>query len=1393
MHIGIVNRLARACVTIFTLSSLAGVGVYALSSLLLQEPNVPPDPPPAPIEPALARALLQARPDEDIRVIVYLKEQSVPEAIVHRAGEMAAARARLVSALRATAERAQAPLIAYLAAARAAGTVESYIPLWIFNGIVVSARPAFIRDLAAHPSVSSIRLDHYRQWVAEPAQQPLGPGETPTVEWGVSRIRADQVWSTLHISGSHAVVASMDTGVDWLHPALHTSYRGYDPRGLHNHLYNWYDATGLGALYPVDGHGHGTHTLGVIVGQGGIGVAPGARWIAVRVLNNQGYGYDSWVHLGFQWLLAPGGDPTRAPDVVNCSWGNENSALETFRPDLRALRAAGIFAAFAAGNEGPAYRTVRSPASLPEAFAVGASDQDDEVGYFSSRGPSPWGEVRPHVVAPGVRIRSSLPGGAYFLWDGTSVATPHVVGSAALLRAISPTVSVAQIAHLITSTAVPITVPVPNNIAGWGRVDSWAAAVVLAQPGFISGTVRRAGDGTPIPGAQVEAVALLQTGGGNVSTARDGSYRMALAPGVYDLTASAFGYAPATVQRVTVVTSTTRVVDFVLPRLPFGVVRGRITDAATGRPLTATVTVQGTPVAATAGEYAFELPAGTHTLSARRIGYRMITATVAVQAGEVTTADLALPPAPSILVVDSGAWYYGSQAAYFHQALDDLAYPYDTWRIKHLPADLPPSSTLSAYDIVVWSAPLDAPGYLGADEALVGYLDGGGRLLLSGQDVGYWDGGGALGYWSDYYGDYLKALFINDGAPSRVLHGTSGELFAGLSITITGEGGANNQTYPDEVEVADDDAAAAVWRYQLGGYGGIRASTCLTYRSLYFSFGFEAINDRSTRREVMRRAIEWLAAPPPRAGLRLTYAALPKVGPPGSVVTHTVRIRHTGQAGVTDTVLLGLDGADWTTRLSTSSLRLAPCATDTIVISVTIPRDALWNASDVVTLTARSSISPALRSRIILTTRSPAPILLVDDDRWYNQEEKYEAALRAVALPYDYWRTGQNWREPPGSSPTLDLLRLYPIVLWYTGYDWYAPVTSEEEAVLRAYLDGGGRLFLSSQEFLYYHHADPLARIYLGIASYTEHVTPTLVTGVPENVIGDRLGPYRLDYPFRNLSDAVLPAPGVPTLFRDQERRPVALGHRVGDYKTVFFSFPFEALPEAERPEVMERIVGWLSWLGSSTLVAGRKSVLPGAALVYTATLRNDGPQALSVSFSNTLPLAVTLIPGSLTGPASYLPSVRQVRWEGRLAPREELTFTYGVTVSLAAGRGSWITNTAVLTLEEQDLHFHRDAVVRVGGADLSPSALDCAPPAVRPGGRITCVLRLVNAGPEAAQEARAVIQLPAGSRLVPDSAHWTGVGTIELLTGTLLWKGPLASGGRITLTYQVSLSLIHI
>jgi len=1348
-----------------------------------------PPPPVGVLEPALARRLASAGANDEIRVIVHLQEQAALDDDSSRSVDSVDAGARTVSALQATAASTQGPLLAYLEGARAAGVVRSYTSFWVFNGVALQAHPSLIRSLASHPAVATIRLDNYRQWVSadEPEAEPALSDSPPAVdaEWNITRIRAPEVWASLHITGTGAVLAGMDTGVDWLHPDLLSSYRGFNPHGSHNHVGNWYDAIG-GSLYPVDDHSHGTHTMGTVVGQSGIGVAPGAQWIGVKTFDSGGYGWDSWIHAGFQWLLAPDGDSAKAPDVVNCSWGNSNGYLTTFQADIVALRAAGILAVFSNGNDGPLAGTVGSPASLPEAFSVGATDSDDDVANFSSRGPSPWEQIRPHVAAPGVGVRSSLPCGIYGTKQGTSMAAPHVAGLAALLHSANEKLTITETMHIITSTAVPLGAPLPNNDSGWGRIDAFAAVATIANPGFISGTVSSALDTSPIAGATIVATPREGGGGGTATSGEDGEYQLALSPTTYDLTGSAFGYEPGAIAGVVVTTDTVTTADFALTPLPTGTLHVEATAASTGLPLTCAISLDGTPLQVTASSYDFEPPEGAYVVRAGLLGYRVVTATASITASQVTTIELALPAAPTVLLVDSGAWDYVGQISYFRQALDDLAYAYDEWTIKSLPEDVPGSSDLQPYDIVVWSAPWDAPGYIGAGSAIAGYLEGGGGLFLSGQDVGFLDGGGTGFFYAPYYSEYLKARLVEDNANDWTLEGTTADIFAGLAITITGAGGADNQVSPDAIAPFDPDSAAPVMGYREGGCGGLRIGTCLPYRAIYLSFGLEAVNDGPARAELMSRALEWLDSEPPSAGLELSPSTQTAIGVPGSIVTHALRLRHIGQSGSTDTFTLALSGNSWPTELDAPALALSPCASDTVVVSVTVPAGTAWDDRDVVTLTARSSISPTLAQTATLTTKAPAPILLVDDDRWYEQLGKYEAALEEMGTPYDVWEThpatGSGW----DTGPSSEVLRRYPVVVWWTGYDWYRPVTSEQLDYLAEYMDGGGRLFLSSQDFLYFHGDARFSRDYVGLLAATEDVTATLATGVTEDPVGDRLGPFALDYPFRNWSDAVLPWPGTSTSFRDQSRRGIALSREEGNQRTVFFSFPYETLPQSDRPEVMQQIVGWLSWIGGSTFSADRAAVPSGTTVTYTLRLANDGPVTVTASLSNTLPVSVTIMPGSLKGPGGYDPVSTRVSWAGELASGEGVTVTYQATLSGAVGAA--ISNTARLRLADHSIGFDRSAVVRVGAPDLAPSDLWCEPSPARPGSMVTCTLAAANDGPADALSATVSISLPVAAPFVPASLQLSGGGSVVVSEDAVHWAGSIAPDGRVTVTYRLQL-----
>ncbi|MCR4407174.1 MAG: S8 family serine peptidase [Anaerolineae bacterium] len=1348
------------------------------------------------IEPALLKQLLATSEGQAIPCLVHLQATTDLTPFIAAEVGIQERRRLLVSTLQATADETQGPVRAYLAQEQSLGRVERFTPYWIFNGLAVTAQREVILALAARPEVEIVRADHVRYllegWKDGSQSSNLPSLQSSTPEWNISRVRADLVWEALGIVGSGVVVANMDTGVDLYHPALLTRYRGYNPKGLHIHAGNWFCATNEDYTYPGDGHGHGTHTMGTIVGGEGIGVAPGAQWIAVKIFTNSGYSYDSWIHTGFQWLLAPNGDPDLAPDVVNNSWGSSNGADEIFRPDVQALVAAGIVPIFSAGNDGPYSSSVNAPASFPESIAVGATDADDVLASFSSRGPSPWNEIKPEVVAPGVNVRSSVPGGGYSLKSGTSMAAPHVTGIVALMLQANPTLSIAQIEQALTSTATPLGSTQPNNDYGWGLVDAYRAVMAVGDFGLLSGTVRTT-SGAPISGATVSVAP--HGGGPTLTTTSDtnGNYAISLAADTYDATASAFGYYPQTAYNLLIRPGEATTQLFTLTAKPTGTLLGTIAEAGSGRPLSATVTVLNSPLSTTAsaqtGGYSLVLPIGDYEVRVTHPGHRVLTATATIVAGQATVRDFSLPTAPTILLVDSGPWYNDSQRTYFESALDDLRYLYDEHLIRQPyvePRDVPTADQLMRYDIVIWSAPQDAPGYIGASATITNYLTSGGRLFLTGQDVAYWDDGGSGLFYASYFRDYVMARYVRDNTQTYQINGLVDDIFAGLSLTITGEGGANNQVWPDEILVDNPDHARAVLTYQDDGQAGQCTDLCRPYRVLYLSFGFEAINDAATRREVMQRIIDWLMSPRQTVGVELTPTLQTVIGPPGTAAHHVLRLRNTGELAA-DTYSLSLSPSAWPASLSADHLTLAACATDTLTVTVQIPAGTDWNASDTVVLTATSALSPTLVHTATLTTKTPAPILLVDDDRWYHVQDYYTAALQANALTYDYWNMGWNSGDGLGSPP-LSTLQWYPLVVWFTGYDWFATLSADEEANLLAYLGNGGRLFFSSQDYLYTNGLTDLGRDYLGVISYTEDLTSTVVTGVQDSPVGDSLGPYTLTYPFQNWSDAITPTLSSETAFLGDHGYPVAVAHQGDGFRTVFFSFPFEALDEAAAQLTMERVIGWLSWLGTSTFSADHTPVASGSTVTYALVMRNDHSQVLArATVSNTIPANTSYVPGSLQPTqAIYHPLTRTITWQGPLAAGAAVILTYRLAVDDPLPASTYITNVARLEDADHGLSFRRQAVVRVNAPDLSPSTFTVNRDAAQPGDVLTYTVVLRNEGIMDAVGASVSAPVPTHTTYISGSLSALGGGVLDDSGGIMHWEGTVGVGQAVTITYGV-------
>ncbi len=1372
------------------------------------------------VEPQLLKQAFAS--DGPLRFVVYLREQADVRLSLSELDPLARRRG-VVQALQFVARRDQSSIQTYLSARQAAGRVRDFTPYWIFNGLAVLADGKTILELALRPDVEIIRLDHRRHLVA--GELRAGDHELPSggVAWNIQRIGAQWVWDALGIDGEGVVVANMDTGVDWGHPSLHSRYRGYDPKGFHQHRGNWFCATDEDYLYPGDGHGHGTHTMGLMVGREegvGIGVAPGAQWIAVKVFDNQGYTYDSWIHSGFQWLLAPEGDVALAPQVVNSSWGSDVGSDTTFGADIQALRAAGILTVFSAGNNGPGRGTIGSPASLGQTLAVGATDATDVVASFSGRGPSPWGKTKPDLVAPGVDVRSSAPGGAYAYYHGTSAAAPQVAGVAALLLQARPSLTVTETEGMLIDSARPLGEPIPNNDYGWGLVDARGAVVSAVDAATVLGTVRRALDGSPLAGATVRSTALVGERSAEVTTDAQGYYELVMAAGTYTLTASAFGYYPQVTSRLTLTRGQELVRGFALNLKPTGVMVGRVTEAGTGLPISATLEVVNTPVQTQSdsqtGLYTLALPAGTYTISVKAPGYRVgRMQAVTIIAEEDVECDFTLRPSPTILLVDSGSWYYGSEIAYFTEALDDLDYLYDLWSIRRPfddVADIPSMDDLTRYDIVIWSAPQDSPGYVGADEAVAGFLEAGGLLLLTGQDIGYWDGGGAMTY-APYFQQYLQARYVRDDSGIQAVEGEDG-LFSGLSFRIQGGDGAGNQLYPDEVKVLGHDHAASAFYYVGNGSAGQWVGLCRPYRTLYLAFGFEAIDSRGARQEVMDRALEWLAGPRAVVGVELQVTSRePQVATTDRSAIHRLRLRNTGDGGEGSAYQVSLGPFTWPITLMLSTLdqvsvqqqsltlSLARCHSATLAVEVAIPAGTERDITRQVTLTARvpweGQASDELQQRahaagpsetVTLTTKTPAPVLLVDDDRWYNQEARYQAAMERAGIAYDNWTVGWGGQLADGSI-SASALTMYPLVVWFTGYDWYETLTTEEEVRLGEYLSQGGRLLLSSQDYLYTQGLSPLGVEYLGVLTYTEGLSTAVAYGVEGSPIGDSMiGPYELIYPFPNWSDALTPTQAAKPAVLGGHGHPIAVT-RKGESgsvctKSAFFAFPLEALARDAMAEVMCQAVGWLSWLGDSSLAVDKPLAQDGERLMYIALLENDGLAGVTAGFEGRVPTYTTYVPGSASSGAVHDGGF--VRWEGRLEPRSAITIAYEVEIGSGLPRGTWVSNVSRVGYADGKLSFARWAHSRVNAPDLSPSFIAAELPQISSGEMLTYRVSVRNEGMADAPATGLTVTIPTELKVISSSLTTDGGVPASLRGRQILWRGPVTVDHSVIMTYHV-------
>jgi subtilisin family serine protease len=298
-------------------------------------------------------------------------------------------------------------------------------------------------------------------------------------------IKADTARTAYNVTGSNVTIAVIDTGIDDAHESLDDmddNPATTDPKVIgFKDFVNFYPD-------PYDDHGHGTHCAGIAAGTGGSsvykGVAPSAKLVGVKVLNAWGSGSESTVIAGIDWTVQNKDD--YGIRTISMSLGRDynNDGTTPMALACDAAVDAGIVVSVAAGNAGMwGSKTVGDPACAKKVITVGAIGDDMDIAYFSSRGPTADGRIKPEVCAVGVDVTSAEAdtGNGYVPHSGTSMSTPHVAGVAALLLEYNPDLAPLEVREILMDTAVDRGVIGPDNEYGWGAVDAMFA-LLLSVP-----------------------------------------------------------------------------------------------------------------------------------------------------------------------------------------------------------------------------------------------------------------------------------------------------------------------------------------------------------------------------------------------------------------------------------------------------------------------------------------------------------------------------------------------------------------------------------------------------------------------------------------------------------------------------------------------------------------------------------------------------------------------------------------------------------------------------------------------------------------------------------------------------------------------------------------------
>ena len=864
---------------------------------------------------------------------------------------------------------------------------------------------------------------------------------------------------------------------------------------------------------------------------------------------------------------------------------------------------------------------------------------------------------------------------------------------------------------------------------------------------------------------------------------------MSVPGGFYDVTASAFGYLPATVSGVEVITGYMSMRDLTLEPAPKGTLSGRVTEGGTGEPLVATIQVVGVPASATTdadGFYSLTLPVGNYTIEASTTGHHIQRATVSIAEGAATDRDFILPTVPSLLLVDANAWLGDNVTLYYQYALDRAGYLYDTRLITDT-AYIPTAEELGAYDVVLWADSLASPGYVGADGSLMDYLDNGGQLLISGQDIGYWDD--YQEYAPYFYTNYLHANFI--GEPQTLDPLVGADILDGLTLIINDTYAYKNTgyctlfgcLYPDEIGPADD-AAWPIIAHSSGDVFGLKAESP-PYRVVYFGFGLESAGPRDALAQTVDQAIAWLILP------SLTKTVDKEEVMPGEALTYTLTLSNISSADLAGISLTDpipehtayvpgsvTGGATYDPVLDLIEWSGALSATSQMSFTFQVVVEELLPGGTVITNTAAlddgqghiiqaSAATTVLGPDLTSSTKTVDKTMsLAGDTLTYTIALRNTGSLSATGVSL-VDPIPENTAYVPGSVTggavynadlhqiewTGDVPGLDPEEERYTWVDSDAPggpiydwVDITEIGVPITGLGDDGNAGPFSIGFFFPFYGNEFTQFYLSSNGFLS-LSP--ISG-------------------RNFSNLALPAPLAPgnllAPFWDDLNfsSGVAAYYWSNNQDTLVVSYvgvPHYGSGGPYTFQVILRADGFITYQYQYM------AELLGEA---TIGLQNaDGTQGLTIAHNQPYvhdELAVLIAPP--------------------LPPVPPPAITFQVEIDEPLPTNTVITNTAFIT-EDTGLSHQRKATTIVNAVDLTGSTKTVDPAVVAAGDVLTYTVVLRNAGSGDAQVS-VTDPLPEYTTYVPESA--TGGATYNSALNQIEWAGTVSAETERALSFQVSL-----